>query len=275
MNITEQQIKTIKAKQLRRIIREAIEEVLNEAGTAMVTTKSGTKAVSFINPTELSSLKSDSNVSSITTSSGQKIKEADIDEMARIAGGYKMGDTSKFNDAKEVYSVGLQADVLKAIEDAGDAGATQKELEVKLKKDGPTLNAILNKFKAIGVLAGGKLAKAEKPAKQSPEEKEDFGTEFDDFYATDIEDEAPEEAPTIASDKEIEKLAVDKDVDMSKSSEINKALGIISTLSDKIQAMKKGPDRDKKMAALKQYVNNNKNLLRGRDINQLTKGLIG
>jgi hypothetical protein len=39
--------------------------------------------------------------------------------------------------------------------------------------------------------------------------------------------------------------------------------------------MKKGPDREKKVAALKQYINNNKNLLKGRDINTLTNGLIG
>ena len=56
---------------------------------------------------------------------------------------------------------------------------------------------------------------------------------------------------------------------------INKAINIVKNLSTKIQGMKKGPDREKKVAALKQYINNNKNLLKGRDINTLTNGLIG
>ncbi len=140
------------------------------------------------------------------------------------------------------------------------------------KSDSTSLNPILVKFKEIGVFGGGKLAKAEKP--EAGEVDDSAPEEFDSFYATDIEDEMPEEEPTtVASDKEIEKLA--GDVSTGKTEEINKAINIVKNLSTKIQDMKKGPDREKKIAALKQYINNNKNLLKGRDINTLTNGLIG
>ena len=91
MDITVNELKIMKSKQLRRLVREVIEEILKE-NTAMVTSRSGTKAVSFNNPTELNSLKSDSNVTSITTTSGQKIKE-----MARIAKGFRLANP-QFDD---------------------------------------------------------------------------------------------------------------------------------------------------------------------------------
>jgi hypothetical protein len=77
----------MKSKQLRALIREAITEVLNEDANALVTTRGGTKSVSYKTPAELSDLKSDPNVSSIETTGGARIKE-----MARIAKGYELVD---------------------------------------------------------------------------------------------------------------------------------------------------------------------------------------
>lgn len=51
-----------------------INGMIKEAMTAMVTSKSGTDAVTYNNPQELEKLKRDSNVSSIKTTSGQKLK---------------------------------------------------------------------------------------------------------------------------------------------------------------------------------------------------------
>jgi hypothetical protein len=203
----------------------------------------------------------------------KKVSESDIEE-ARKAGGYKIGDAGKFAEAKELYSKGLYADVLNAIESAGEDGISQKDLGVKLgKADSTSLNPILVKFKEIGVFSGGKLAKAEKP--EAGDEVDDSAPEeFDAFYATDIEDEMPEEEPKVASDKEIAKLAGDIG-DTGKSAEINNAINIVKNLSTKIQGMKKGIDRDKKMAALKQYISKNKTLLKGRDISVLTNNIIG
>jgi hypothetical protein len=72
---------------LQSLIRRAINEVLNEDENALVATKSGTKVIPFKNTTELSSLAADSNVSSITTTSGKKLKE-----MARPVIMYKLTD---------------------------------------------------------------------------------------------------------------------------------------------------------------------------------------
>jgi len=259
----------MKRKDLKSYIRTEIINELNEVG--LFTLK---------NPQDTSkglpqTLDPDDNTerSSAFLSKYKKVSESDLDE-ARKAGGYRIGDAGKFAEAKELYSSGLYADVLNAVESAGEDGITQKELGVKLgKSDSTSLNPILVKFKEIGVFGGGKLAKAEKP-EAGPEVDDSAPEEFDSFYATDIEDEMPEEEPTtVASDKEIEKLA--GDVSTGKTEEINKAINIVKNLSTKIQGMKKGPDREKKVAALKQYINNNKNLLKGRDINTLTNGLIG
>ncbi len=262
----------MKRKDLYNYIREEIISELTEAGTAMVTTKGGTRSIPFKDTTELNPLKADPNVSSITTTAGQKLKEEDLEEMARIAGSYKVGDPAKFKEAKELYGVGLYGDVLNAIEAAGEEGITQKGLEVELGKQGPVLNPILNKFKTIGVLGGGKLPKAEKP-ETTTSEPEAEEPEMDDFYAADVEDETPEEKPIAIGDKEVEKIA--GDIDTGKSEETNKSINIVKSLSAKIKDMKKGPEREKKMAALKQYISNNKKLLKGLDINKLTDGLIG
>lgn len=258
----------MKRKDLKAYIRtEIINELSLNEGTAEETTA---KAA------ELKSI--EAQIKALTTKKSEVAKsgavsETEIDE-ARKAGGYRIGDAGKFAEAKELYSKGLYADVLNAIESAGEDGITQKDLGTKLgKADSTSLNPILVKFKEIGVLSGGKLAKAEKP-EAGPEVDDSAPEEFDAFYATDIEDEMPEEEPKVASDKEIAKLAGDIG-DTGKSAEINNAINIVKNLSTKIQGMKKGLERDKKMAALKQYISKNKTLLKGRDISVLTNNLIG
>lgn len=273
----------MKRKELYNYIRE---EIINELSEGPAT--DAAKDVGVTNPAEVAKIakqaaqKDKSGSSTIVGPKGSKVidkntplEEVDIDEMARKAGGYRIGDTAKFAEAKELYSKGLYADVLNAIESAGDDGITQKELGVKLgKTDSTSLNPILNKFLAIGVFGGGKLARAEKPETGSEDETEP--DEFKDLYSVDVEDETPEEEePTsVANDKELAKLTGDDDV-IGKSDEANKAINIVKNLSAKIKDMKIGLERDKKIAALKQYINNNKTLLKGRDISVLTSGLLG
>jgi len=248
----------MKRKDLYSYIREEIIETLSEidvdkaAGAVVV--KKGTPASAPPEIKKYTTQGIDVNV----------VAEEDIDE-ARKAGGYKIGDTGKFAEAKELYGAGLYADVLKAIEEAGEDGLTQKDLGAKLGKgDGSSLNFILNKFKAIGVLGGGKLAAAEKPSKVAPEVE----PEADD------EDTTPEEKPQVTTDKEIKKIA--GDIDTGKSSELNKAINVIKNVTDKLQNMKSGSkEYNDKMIALRQYIGKNKNLLRGQDISLLTKKLIG
>jgi hypothetical protein len=74
--------------EIKEFIKSRISELLakkiNEAN-AIVTTKTGSKSVSYKNPSELNTLKSDPNVTSIESTAGQKIKEAILNEMARKA----------------------------------------------------------------------------------------------------------------------------------------------------------------------------------------------
>ena len=189
----------MKRKELYNYIKKEIIETLSEvdidkvAGAVVV--KKGTPASSPPEIKKYTTQGIDVNV----------VTEEDLEE-ARKAGGYRAGDASKFAEAKELYSTGLYADVLKAIEEAGEDGITQKELGAKLGKgDGTFLNNILNKFKAIGVLGGGKLAAAEKPSGAAPE-AEPEEEEVDDFFKADDEETTPEEKPVAVSDKEIEKV---------------------------------------------------------------------
>jgi predicted transcriptional regulator len=62
---------------LREAIRELIQKELNEAGekTAMVTTQSGQKsAIDYTSPDELNKLKDNTDIKSVTTGAGQRIK---------------------------------------------------------------------------------------------------------------------------------------------------------------------------------------------------------
>lgn len=196
----------MKRKDLYNYIREEIIGTLSEAGekTAFVTAQSGeTSAVDYKTTDELNKIKDNTDVKSIKTGTGQKIKE-----MARKAGGYTVGDKSKFDEAKELYSAGLYAEVLNAIEAAGENGITQRELGEKLGKgDGTVLNPILGKFKAIGVFGGGKLAASEKPSQATPETEPE--EEMDDFFKADDEEKeetTPEEKPAASDDSELEKI---------------------------------------------------------------------
>jgi hypothetical protein len=167
----------MKSKELRKIIREAIADVLSEAN-AMVTDKAGTHAISIKNPTELNPLKQDVNVTSITTTTGQKLKEDEIDELARIAKGYKLADdnvdTSRFT--KTISGTSL-ADVINYFRE--NPGADKKSLQTQFNFARPQIaNAIVNGLMDAGVLvklgAGG--------------EEEPAGTQAQAPAATDAED---------------------------------------------------------------------------------------
>lgn len=78
----------MKKTRLFEIIREEIKSALNEKVNALVTTKKGeTKTFDYETPqdkAEINKLKTDSNITGIETTSGQKIKEDQLNEMAKI-----------------------------------------------------------------------------------------------------------------------------------------------------------------------------------------------
>jgi hypothetical protein len=70
----------MKRSDLKKQIEEVITEILSEDINALVGTKTGTKVVPVKNPAELGPLKADPNVTSITTTSGQKLKETEDED---------------------------------------------------------------------------------------------------------------------------------------------------------------------------------------------------
>ena len=212
----------MKRKELYNFIREEIVTSLSEDATAMVTSKAGTKSVTYKNPSELDALKKDSNVSSITTTSGQKLKEEELEEMARKANTLKVGSQEKFTAAKDLYDGSWIANLLNFISEAGEEGISQKDLAEKLgKKDSANINPAIQELKMVGAIATTRVKGEEAPEEEAPEaddviavagDEEEVGDEEekeDTFYKADTEFDAPEEEPKIADIKAAEKI-IDK-----------------------------------------------------------------
>jgi hypothetical protein len=202
----------MKRRDLYNYIKEEIVEALSESNTAMVTSKAGTRPVSFTNSSELNPLKSDSNVSAIVTTAGQKLKE-----MANVADIIKIQDPEKFALAKEIYTAGKTGALLAAVESAGTEGITKTSLGTTLNIRDSELSPIINSLRAAGVLSP-KREKGVKAAEEEPElptltpdeepEEDDWEVQKTapaDDWETPEEEEPSEETPEVTNDKEVEK----------------------------------------------------------------------
>lgn len=280
----------MKRKELYKYIRESIVNELTEDATAMVTSKAGTKSVTYKNPSELDALKKDSNVSSITTTGGQKIKEAELEELASYKF-FRVADRAKFDALKDIYVGTVEARILDAIEASEEQGITQANLASTLGMVSTIINPILKKFGSVNAIT---LPVSEKPGKATAEEPEVEEPETEDSTSTeepeseffmgsdeeDEEDKAMEPIDEPAEPSATDIAAAEKELgvstaDTEKIVAANKASGIIKNLTAKIEGMKKGPERENKLAALKQYIKNNRNtVLKGFKISNLTNGLV-
>ena len=200
---------------------------------------------------------------------------------------YRIANREKFDALKDIYAGTIDARILDAIEAAGEQGLTQDGIAKQLGIAAALVNPILKKFSAANALTlpvsekPGK-AKAEEPEVEEPEteEPETEKPESEFFMAGDEDEEEkgmePIDEPAEPSAADI--AAAEKElgtVDTAKIEAANKAANIVKNLTAKIEGMKKGPEREKKMAALKQYVKNNRStVLKGYKINDLTNGLI-
>ena len=145
----------MKSKELRKIIREAIAEVLNEADISA--------AEKVAKDAEIKALQAkkkaiDAKLGDIT-SGREEITEDNIDELARIAKGYRLADdnvdTSGFT--KTISGTSL-ADVIEYFKE--NPGADKKALQTQFNFARPQIaNAIVNGLMDAGVLiklgAGG------------------------------------------------------------------------------------------------------------------------
>jgi hypothetical protein len=149
MDITQQELKTMKSKQLRRLIKEAIKEVLSEADISPAQ-----KAAKDLTIKALQAQKKaiDAELGDIA-SGREEVAEGEIDEMARLAKGFRVAnpniDTAQYAN-KRVSGVSL-ADIIEYIK--ANPGADKKSLQTQFNFARPQIaNAVVNALLDSGVV---------------------------------------------------------------------------------------------------------------------------
>ena len=165
INITE--LKTMKAKQLRRIVQEAIASVLNEDAAADQAAQTAKK--SAIDKEIIALQKTKAELSKETS----PLAETDIDEMARIAKGFRLADPnidSAQYATKRVSGTSL-SDVIEFFR--ANPGAEKTALQAQFNFVRPQIaNALVNGLLDAGVLvklgAGGEEEAPVAPGETAP-----------------------------------------------------------------------------------------------------------
>jgi hypothetical protein len=279
----------MKRKELYDYIREEIINELKEAELD-IPTPSGTSDTATSDQKTQAQKASAAGTTVKYIKKGQ-IKEDDLEELASYKF-FRVSDRAKFDALKDIYVGTVEARILDAIEAAGEQGITQANLASTLGIVSAVINPILKKFGSVNAITlpvsekPGKAttAPAEEPEVEEPETEEPTSTEKPEsefFMGDDTENKEDEE------DKAMEPIdepsaadiaAVEKELGSADTEKIvaaNKAAGIVKNLTAKIEGMKKGPEREKKLAALKQYIKNNRStVLKGFKISNLTNGLV-
>ena len=170
MDITQQELKTMKSKQLRRLIKEAIKEVLSEADISPAQ-----KAAKDLTIKALQAQKKaiDAELGDIA-SGREEVAEGEIDEMARLAKGFRVADpnvdTAQYAN-KRVSGVSL-ADIIEYIK--ANPGADKKSLQTQFNFARPQIaNAVVNALLDSGVVvklsASGEEEAPVAPGEERPE----------------------------------------------------------------------------------------------------------
>ena len=272
----------MKRKELYNFVRE---EIINEL--TIVTKNTSSDEISNIAKAEKTDTTSVKKAIDVAKASG---KDVNIAEMASYKF-FRVADRAKFDALKDIYVGTVEERILKAIEAAGEQGITQANLSAEIGMASALINPILKKFGSVNAITlpvSEKPGKAEEPEVEEPEveepevEKPESEEPESDFFASDKEDKEDDEdmepidEPSEPSASDI--AAAEKELDIVDTEKIeaaNKAANVVKNLAVKIGGMKKGPEREKKMAALKQYIKNNRGtILKGFKISDLTNGLI-
>jgi len=182
MDITLQELKTMKAKQLRRLIREAIDEVLAETATIDVS-----------NPNALTPQQQQQLIAQARTKTGKPqlgtvnepvefVEEGELDEMARLAKGFRLADPNfdASQYANKRVSGTSMADIINFFRE--NPGAEKTQLQAQFGFVRPQIaNAVVNGLLDAGILvklgAGGEV----EPARAAGEEEEETVTGVDAF----------------------------------------------------------------------------------------------
>jgi len=168
MDITLQELKTMKAKQLRRIIREAIDEILNEQSPTEKAAKDAKMRAIDAEIKALQAKKGD------LASGREEVAEGEIDEMARIAKGFRLADpnfdASQYAN-KRISGVSM-TDIINFFRE--NPGAEKTQLQAQFGFVRPQIaNAVVNGLLDAGVLvklgAGGEVEATPEPGEEQPE----------------------------------------------------------------------------------------------------------
>jgi len=181
MDITANALKNMKSKQLRKIIREAIEEVLAEGNTY-----AGKDAVDDMQKDPkfgtLSGIGETDAINKLKQGSSVTIGEADIEEMARLAKGFRLADP---NVDSSQFTKSISGTPLSAVIDyfRENPGADKKSLQSQFNFVRPQIaNAVVNGLLDAGILV--KLsASGEEEAPVAPgEEAPTQATDAEDLF---------------------------------------------------------------------------------------------
>ena len=279
----------MKRKELYQFVRE---EIINELklteDTIQYTDDKGQDTIANINPTSpegvksIETLKKDPKTKKvINTTKDQKIKESELEEMARIPNKIRLGDAAKIALAKELYGPEtIEGRLIAAIE-GSEGSLTQKELGAAL---GITidskLNPLIQKLAFAQVLAKpAKTATTEPEPTVEPETDEELPTldsdeePVDDYEKPEEEESVPEEP---VSDKDIaaaaKGISIAPKVDPKQVEFISK----VKEISQKIKKIKDPVMYKVKLEALKKLINRpeNKAYLTGYKLGDITYNLI-
>ena len=197
----------MKRKELYNFVRE---EIVNE-----LTLSEGTAEENAAKAAELKSI--ELQMKALTTKKLEVTKsgavaEAELDEMARKAIKFKIGDQEKLELVKDLYQGNWIDQLLDFISEAGEEGISQKELAEKLgKQDSANINPVMQELKMIKVITSTQtnptpeeiIAVADSPEEDSIE----FNLSQDEEDEEDEKDEEEKEEELIDSDEEEDKKA--------------------------------------------------------------------
>lgn len=276
----------MKRKDLYEYIRQ---EIINELTT--VTKSTSTEEIPDIAKIEKTTPAIVQKAVNTAKATGKEVNiaETDLEEMARTPKNLVLGP--KFETAKKIFDKGIKAQILAKVEEMGEEGISQLNLALALgKKSQPEINPYVRELTMVGALttaAAKEEPVAEPVAVEKPQEPEVTKVEKpeSEFFSLTGDEEVDSDEER-ATEKEVEKeeepvekeppVAVlkktDKELEFSK--EKIETINKVKTIAAKIENMSKGPEREKKILALKQFIKNNKALLRGYTTSELTNGLI-
>jgi hypothetical protein len=216
----------------------------------------------------------------------EKVQEETLDE-ARPSSALVIGDIEKANAVKNQYKGKWIEKMIDIIIDAGESGIGQSAVAAQLGKVQQAINPQVRALTAAGVFStvGGapapsapkeKVAK-EKVAKVKPSKDEEETDIEDTYYKADADDVSfDDEKEPSKKDIEKEKIATVSKFKIPQEKFEDFKLKL-KTVVDKIKSMPGGDEKDRKMAALKQFIKNPElvKAFKERDVTIDTGDLVG